>query len=141
MGVLILSLAVYLFSSFKATANENLKRMEQEELAQFNSFYLSYEGRTDLTYYDVWNVVKKAEENNNSYGLDKYENNNFGINVYLESTPLLTSSFGIDSISDFDQTNGKVIKDDGTATKYKCTSVKINSVTVRVYKVKFNKNN
>ena len=40
MGVLILSLAVYLFANFRATADEATKLMYEEELAQFNNFYL-----------------------------------------------------------------------------------------------------
>ena len=132
MGVLILSLAVYLFANFRATADEATKLMYEEELAQFNNFYLSYDGKTDLTYYDVWNVVNKAKENNKKYGLTKKEGNNYYVGVYLGPSELKVTNVRIDNVSKLDSNvlNGEDLR------KYKC-EVSINNVTGRVFKVTF----
>ena len=132
MGVLILSLAVYLFANFRATADEATKLMYEEELAQFNNFYLSYDGKTDLTYYDVWNVVNKAKENNKKYGLTEREGNNYYVGVFLGTSELNVTNVRIDNVSKLES---NVLK--GTALrKYKC-EVSINNVTGRVFKVTF----
>ena len=140
MGVLILSLAVFLFANFRSTANESLKRMEEEETAQFNSFYVAYDGQTDLNYYDIWNVVNKAKENNKKYNLTQKEGNNFYIEVYRKYNNVNTeltknNSFEVTSADQLSSAN-KGVMNSGQMVKYKC-SVKINDVTGRVEKVQF----
>lgn len=147
MGVLILSLAVYLFANFRATADEATKLMYEEELAQFNNFYLSYDGKTDLTYYDVWNVVNKAKENNKKYGLTKQEGNNYYVGVYLNNVEKTnTSSFGINNASKLN-IGGEVLQYKSNPSnptgppqmvlkEYTC-KVSINNVTGRVSRVDF----
>ena len=143
MGVLILSLAVYLFANFRATADEATKLMYEEELAQFNNFYLSYDGKTDLTYYDVWNVVNKAKENNKK----EQEGNNYYVEVYLNNVDITNiSSFGINNASKLN-IGGDVLEYKSNPSnptgppqmvlkEYTC-KVSINNVTGRVSRVDF----
>lgn len=67
IGILILSLAVYLFADFATTSAEINKQNEQSQITQFNSKFTSYEGKSGITIYDVITVAGYAYENNKYY--------------------------------------------------------------------------
>ena len=50
IGVLIISLAVYLFVSFGQTSAEINSQNAQKQISQFNSQFTSYEGNNQLQY-------------------------------------------------------------------------------------------
>ena len=64
IGVLIISLAVYLFVSFGQTSAEINSENSQKQLSQFNAKFTSYEGRNDITIYEILTVASYANENN-----------------------------------------------------------------------------
>lgn len=70
IGIMILSLAVYLFATFGSTSAELHKQKETDQLNQFNSQFTSYEGKEDITIYDVITVANLATENNKYYEFD-----------------------------------------------------------------------
>ena len=78
IGVVILTLGVYLYTSFSESANNMKKQMEDNQIANFNNQFLLYEGKTDLTIYDVYTVANLAIESNK-----KYELQDEGIKVVL----------------------------------------------------------
>ncbi len=85
VGVVILSLAVYLYISFSGSANEIGKQMEEGQLQQFNNQFTSYVDKKDtLTIYDVVTVANLARDNNNYYQLTSPTDNNFYIQVNCE---------------------------------------------------------
>lgn len=69
IGVLIISLAVYLFADFGSTSAEINKQNEQQKIVQFNSQFTSYEDEEGKTWtiYDVITVTGYARENNEYY--------------------------------------------------------------------------
>ena len=67
IGVLILSLMVYLFLSFGANSKEIYDRIEDNQLLQFNANFNVYEGRNNLTIHQVVSVASLAKENNEKY--------------------------------------------------------------------------
>ena len=67
IGIMILSLAVYLFATFGATSAEMHGQIEQDRINQFNAQFTSYEGKQDITIYDIITVVNLAKDNNESY--------------------------------------------------------------------------
>lgn len=69
LGILILSLAIYLFVSFGQTSAEINEKNRQQQIVQFNSQYTVYLGRKDLTIYEIRTIVSNARENN------EYHNN------------------------------------------------------------------
>ena len=71
MGLLILSLMVYLFVSFGSNAEEMRGQIERDRLAQFNSQFTSYQGKDGITIYDIITVAGFATENNKYYGFSK----------------------------------------------------------------------
>ena len=70
IGVLVLSLGVYLFTSFGNSAAQIQKENEINALNKFNSQFTVYQGRKDLTIYDILTVANYASENNKNYNLD-----------------------------------------------------------------------
>lgn len=66
IGVLIISLAVYLFADFGSTSAEINKQNEKQKIVQFNSQFTSYIDK-ELTIYDVVTILGYAQENNIYY--------------------------------------------------------------------------
>ena len=81
IGIMILSLAVYLFATFGATSAEMHGQIEQDRINQFNAQFTSYEGKQDITIYDIITVVNLAKDNNESYSLTSSTDSNYYITV------------------------------------------------------------
>lgn len=67
VGVLIISLATYLFIDFGTTSAEINKRNEERQLNEFNATYTKYADRKDLTLYDIISIANNAKDNNKFY--------------------------------------------------------------------------
>lgn len=67
IGILIISLAVYLFTDFGQTSAQINERNREQQIVQYNTRFTSYLGRTDLTIYDVITVANLVIENNKTY--------------------------------------------------------------------------
>lgn len=87
VGILILSLAVYLFVDFGTTSAQINEQNAQQQIVEFNSKFTSYQGYRDnsgkwqITIYDIITLAGYANENNKYYeGIDD-EN----IDVILEN--------------------------------------------------------
>lgn len=86
IGILIISLAVYLFVDFGSTSAEINAQNAEKQINQFNSKFTSYADK-DLTIYDVITVVNYAKENNKYYdGVGEYQ-----ITVMLGTNDNLTN--------------------------------------------------
>lgn len=110
IGLLIISLAVYLFTSFGTSAAQINQRNANQQLAQFNTKYTTYSGRTDLTVYDIVTVANMAKENNTEYG----EVNNYA--TYYE----IIVRIGGQRIDTYSQTDmDELIQTNQISTKYK----------------------
>ena len=64
IGVLILSLAAFLFLDFGATSESVYSQMENQQLTQYNAQYTVYSGRKDITIYEIISIANLAKENN-----------------------------------------------------------------------------
>lgn len=149
IGVVILSLAVFLYTSFSSSTAEMQHQMELDQINNFNSKFLAYDGKEDLTIYDIYTVANLAEESNKNYQVYKegLQDSSFYVAVFKDNHNL-TSSFEINTFSYWDinydlrnkemqeviENGQKVLR----LTKYKC-EVKINDNTGRVNKVIFTK--
>lgn len=68
IGMLILSLAVYLFVDFGSTSADINQRTAEQQLTQFNSKFTVYESEENKwTIYDIITVAGYARENNKYY--------------------------------------------------------------------------
>lgn len=161
IGIMILSLAVYLFATFGSTSAELHKQKETDQLNQFNSQFTSYEGKEDITIYDVITVANLATENNKYYEFDtrptmpiKDETSDNYIWVGLSSRTYWSGykqlAYGKNATSnqinkEYNEVINKDLKQIGTNQdgidtnylfKYRCET-DISSITGRVYKVTF----
>jgi len=110
IGVLVISLAVYLFVSFGQTSAEINGENSQKQLTQFNSKFTSYEGKKNLTIYDAITVAGYANENNEYYDNDS----NYIIIVNLDGRRIDNQLSNIERII---KTQNKKSED---LTVYKC---------------------
>ncbi len=83
IGVLILSLAVYLFVSFGATSAELHQSNEEKNINEFNVQFTQYEGKSDVTIYDIVTVASLARSSNEYYGYDDDNDSNSSNNFYV----------------------------------------------------------
>lgn len=135
IGVLVLSLGVYLFTSFGNSAAQIQKENEINALNKFNSQFVAYQGRKDVTIYEILELANLASENNKYYGLDSTNSGKSGtlyVCVKLDNKE-------IDDISTEQQT-GKIQNFINNEKFYTCTNINISNVTGRVYEIKFKTN-
>lgn len=81
VGLLILSLAVYLFITFGASSKQLHEEIDSNRLNEFNTQFTVYELKNDNTIYDIISVANLAKENNTYYELSGPANGNFYITV------------------------------------------------------------
>lgn len=148
IGMMVLSLMVYLFISFGSTSQEIREEQAQKQLNQFNTQFTSYVGKNN-TIYDVVTAANLATKNNIYYelehkgvatGKDNY------ISVYLENNNFQVKDRGwiergyndirSKNYDDIIRAGLADLKADGTLAEYTC-EVKISTETQRVYWVKF----
>lgn len=131
IGVLILSLAVYLFAIFGSTSADINQRTTEQQLAQFNSKFTVYESSDfKWTIYDIVTVAGYAHENNKYYTDNMTEaeansadfNNNYKITVKLKGSQIFSYT---ENIQDYMADNyNSMIHDEVTKNtvlpKYNC---------------------
>ena len=67
IGIMILSIGVFLFVDFSGTSREIQDTISSNQLQQFNTQFTIYADREDLTIYDVISVANLAAQNNLEY--------------------------------------------------------------------------
>lgn len=129
IGVLILSLAVYLFADFGSTSADINQRTTEQQLTQFNSKFTVYESSDyKWTIYDIVTVAGYAHENNKYYTDNMTEansadfNNNYKITVKLKGSQIFSYT---ENIQDYMADNyNSMIHDEVTKNtvlpKYNC---------------------
>lgn len=134
IGVLIISLAVYLFIDFGSTSAQINDQNLQKQLVEFNSKFTSYEDYKDdsnnwkITIYDIITLAGYANENNKYYEATSNTDE-----VYIDVI------IGNESI--LDKTENDLIKqyvndDTGLITKFKWVETKYNE-NGRIKSIKF----
>ena len=67
VGILILSLAVFLFVDFGGKSKTINEQITDNQLVQYNAQYTKYTGRDNITIYEVVSVINMAIQNNEDY--------------------------------------------------------------------------
>ena len=140
MGVVILSLAAYLFVTFSSSADDVKSEIANNQLNKFNSQFLAYEQREDLTVYDILTAVNLAENNNKYYQLEPGDTNYITVKVdnsVINSTDIekkiKPESLEKEGEMKEDNLGGKSLKN------YRC-NVLLSDITGRVNAVNFSSN-
>ena len=61
LGVMILSIGVYLFYTYSSYSADAYQRMEDNQIAEFNAQFLKYYGNTNRTYVDDRGNIQEVE--------------------------------------------------------------------------------
>jgi len=69
IGILILSIAVYIVMTIRSVTDTYQDRMSEQEVTKFNSYFFKYDGRTDILAQEIVSVVQYAQEFNNEKSL------------------------------------------------------------------------
>ena len=85
IGILVLSLIAYLFIYFGNQSKDFRDTIDQKQLTKFNAQYTIYDGKSNLTIYDVVTVINIAFENNMKHMLDSNYNTEYFISVKLDN--------------------------------------------------------
>ena len=140
MGVVILLFAAYLFLTFSSSADDVKSEIANNQLNKFNSQFLAYEQREDLTVYDILTAVNLAENNNKYYQLEPGDTNYITVKVdnsVVNSTDIekkiKPESLEKEGEMKEDNLGGKSLKN------YRC-NVLLSDITGRVNAVNFSSN-
>ena len=145
IGVLILSLAVYLFIDFGSTSDDINKKIEEQQLTQFNSKFTVYEStEKKWTIYDIVTVAGYAHENNQYYGNSEGFDNNYYLNNHKITVNIVgsgikggTVNIQEDSVNRYNDMIQDEIKNNIELPKYNCVITYYNNG--RVKSVTFNR--
>jgi len=88
IGILILSLAVYLFIDFGGKASVIHDRITSNQLTQFNAQFNVYVGRKDVTIYQIISLVNLAKENNEEHQNDGVFESDYKIEISLNNSDI-----------------------------------------------------
>lgn len=123
IGILIISLAVYLFTDFGSTSAQINAQNLQKQITEFNSKFTSYEGYKDkdgnwkITIYDIITLASYAKENNQYYE-DTIEEQ---IDVKINNKVIQ------DNTNDENQELISNYTRDGILKRFKCSNVEYNA--------------
>ena len=139
IGVMILSLAVYLFVTFGQTAKEVDERNAETQLLQFNEQYATYLGRKDLTIYDVISITNKAKENNQVYENNENDENYIVVNINGNINGAAQRDL---QKKTEEQLNELILNEQTGITgnglpKFTCTDIKYSEITRKVILIEF----
>lgn len=133
VGVLILSIGVYLFSIFGDFSSETAKQIEKKKISEFNAQFYKYLGQKECRAHDIVTVANLANENNKNNEYTDLDRN--------------TGAYYIKVIVDGESYEGKTndtymkFLKDNPVTNFKCTKVEINNNTKLVKSITFKKIN
>ena len=129
IGVLILSLVAYLYTSFSTTAAEVNQRNERQQLVQFNTQFTTYLGNNNLSIYDIITATNTAKENNSEYQNVNNYSSYYQITVYLDSDRLDDETQ--------EQLEARIKAEVNSLKRYECTNILYHEASGRVSRITF----
>lgn len=114
IGILIISLAVYLFTDFGSTSAQINAQNSQKQITEFNSKFTAYEGNDNITIYDIITLAGYAKENNEYY--KDVEDEKIEVKIGNKNCTNLKNQ---ELINQYPSTNG-ILK------KFMCSSIEYN---------------
>lgn len=82
IGIIILSIAAYLFTAFGGSSKQIQEQVDSRVIAEFNNNFLKYQGSEECTIHDIVNLAKFAKKTNET--LEVRYNSEFYIHVNLK---------------------------------------------------------
>lgn len=81
IGVIIITIGVYVFINFGDTSKEIQKQIDARVLAEFNNNFTKYEGSNEITIHDILSLANFAKENNKNFEDDS----DYHIEIYIKN--------------------------------------------------------
>lgn len=140
IGVLVLSLMSYLFITFGSNSSEIAKQMDENKLAEFNSQFDKYKGKSDITIHDIVSLANLAMENNEYYELTNSTDSNYYISVVLIGEGTIEKKE--QTLEKFEEKMTELLKT-YVNTTFICSNsdVHYSNTTGRIKQIQFNKKN
>ena len=151
IGIMIISIAVYLFMSLGNTSSEMYSKVEQTKIDKFNNQFLKYQGSTTCTAHDIVSIANLAKNSNAYYELEEGSGLNYYVNVKV--VDYIKNGSNIEN-KNFERENNDVYtrfieenstKENSTDKKtnikfFTCEVSQPSSTTGRVYQISFRAN-
>lgn len=145
IGVMIISIGVYLFNVFGQYSADNTKRIEDTQISEFNNQFLKFygsrtndEGKVEpikCTIHDIVSLANLAKENNKNYGLEKEDNKTRYIRIDIKNNRNLEKKSNEDLVNLIKENS--LMSDEKNSKYYRCTVCYINTNTNRVSYMQF----
>lgn len=151
IGIIILSIAVYLYGGISSYMSRTQDEMESNAIYKFNTQFLNYqtEGDEELSFQDVVTAANIAYENNFEGGLieEGYvgDGNSNYVQVDIKGYVNPNSKEEVNALyENFERVVGDSVLmaewlEYNYSFKYKCNTIEISPTSKRVYKIIFEK--
>lgn len=150
IGIIILSIAVYLFNLFASYSEERYKEIESTQIVQFNNQFMKFYGTRinsegieipiECTIHDITSLANLAQKHNLEYELQAekgYDENTLYVQIDVDNKKNI-EKYTNDKLVQLIKQNDLKTDDGSIETKYyRCIICDVNKKTGRVNYVKF----
>lgn len=137
IGMLILSLGIYLFVTFGGEARKIRKDIDKNQMVQYNSQYTTYANRKNINIYEIISISNLAKQNNEDYSI--YQDGYY-IQILLQGESNNLQDIDNEKRQELIEKYNKVDETTGEILQYfSCTAIEFYENTGRVKKVVFEK--
>lgn len=135
IGIMVISLAVYLFTSFGKYGNSFSQKSYEKEISEFNANFTKYYGsNVTATIHEIITLANLAKENNTRYNLDRNSVNIDDENNYYIRVDLIPLKLNLQEEPEEDCYD---ILNAYTDKVFECTEIKTSDITKRVKRIIF----
>ena len=148
IGIMIISIAVYLFTSLGNTSSEIYSKVEQTKIDKFNSQFLKYYRLDTCTAHDIVSIANLAKNSNEYYELEEGSGYNYYVNVsvmdYIDSKGSKNEEDNFEKLDDAKYTefikNNSTNEEKSEIKYFTCKKISQSNITGRVYQITFKAN-
>ena len=158
IGIMIISIAVYLFTSLGNTSSEIYSKVEQTKIDKFNSQFLKYYRLDTCTAHDIVSIANLSKNSNEYYELEEGSGYNYYVNVsvmdYIDNNGSKKTERNFEKLDEAKYTefiqNNSTVEENGKIKEIKyftCTeilpfssTISQSNITGRVYQITFKAN-
>lgn len=148
IGIMIISIAVYLFTSLGNTSSEIYSKVEQTKIDKFNSQFLKYYRLDTCTAHDIVSIANLAKNSNEYYELEEGSGYNYYVNVivkdYIDNNGSEKTEKKFEKLDDAKYTefieNNSTNEEKSEIKYFTCTEISQSNITGRVCQITFKAN-
>lgn len=148
IGIMIISIAVYLFTSLGNTSSEIYSKVEQTKIDKFNSQFLKYYRLDTCTAHDIVSIANLAKNSNEYYELEEGSELDYYVNVivkdYIDNNGSEKTEEKFEKLDDAKYTefieNNSTNEEKSEIKYFTCTGISQSNITGRVYQITFKAN-